>query len=118
MFAYNEILYGQNKELQSQVISLQYEDPNFTMIIILPDSELGMETLSENLKEKNFTKIHNSLNSRDLLLKMPKFKLGFRTQLVSAFKALGVADIFDETSADLSDITDESLFVSDILHEA
>jgi hypothetical protein len=88
------------------------------MIIILPDSEASMESLSENLKEKNFTQIHNSLNSRDLLLKMPKFKLGFKTQLVSAFKALGVVDIFDEASADLSDITDESLFVSDILHEA
>ena len=91
MFLDSEIFYGQDKELQSQVISLQYEDPNFTMIIILPDSELGMETLSENLKEKNFTKIHNSMNSRDLLLKMPKFKLQFRTQVVSAFKALGVA---------------------------
>ena len=106
------------KELQSQVISLQYEDPNFTMISLLRDSEAGMETLSKDLKEKNFTKIHNSLNSRDLLLKMPKFKLGFRTQLVSAFKALGVADIFDGASDVLSGITDESLFVSDILHEA
>jgi len=118
MFLDNEIFYGQDKQLQSQVISLQYEDPNFTMIIILPDSKASMESLSENLKEKNFTQIHNSLNSRDVLLKMPKFKLGFKTQLVSAFKALGVADIFDEASADLSDITDESLFVSDILHEA
>eukprot|EP00091_Calanus_sinicus_P001538 TRINITY_DN1154_c0_g2_i4.p1 TRINITY_DN1154_c0_g2~~TRINITY_DN1154_c0_g2_i4.p1 ORF type:complete len:294 (-),score=72.12 TRINITY_DN1154_c0_g2_i4:354-1103(-) len=117
MFLDSEIFYGQDKALQSQVISLQYEDPNFTMIIILPDSDEAMESLSENLKEKNFTQIHNSLNSRDLLLKMPKFKLGFRTQLVSAFKALGVADIFDEASADLSDITDESVFVSDILHE-
>ena len=118
MFQVNEILYGQDKELQSQVVSLQYEDPNFTMIIMLPnnDSEAGMEFLHTNLKGKDFNKIHDSLNTRDLRLTMPKFKLGFKTQLVEAFRALGVFDIFDE-SADLSKMSNESLFVSDILHE-
>ena len=118
MFQVNEILYGQDKELQSQVVSLQYEDPNFTMIIMLPnnDSEAGMEFLHTNLKGKDFNKIHDSLNTRDLRLTMPKFKLGFKTQLVEAFRALGVSDIFDE-SADLSKMSNESLFVSDILHE-
>merc|ERR1711892_212952 len=81
------------------------------------DNELASGSLSNNLIEMDFTQIHNSLNSRDLLLRMPKFKLGYKTQLVSAFKAMGIADIFDEASADLSGITDESLFVSDILHE-
>merc|ERR1712123_13547 len=117
MFLDNELYYGHNMELEAQVVSLQYEDPNFTMLLILPDNETALGSLSNNLTEMDFTQIHNSLNSRDLLLRIPKFKLGYKTQLVSAFKDMGIADIFDEASADLSGITDESLFVSDILHE-
>merc|ERR1712123_81203 len=117
MFLDNELYYGHNKEMEAQVVSLQYEDPNFTMLLILPDNETALGSLSNNLTEMDFTQIHDSLNSRDLLLKMTKFKLGYKTQLVSAFKDMGISDIFDEASADLSGITDESLFVSDILHE-
>jgi len=116
MFQANEILYGHNKALKSQVVSLQYEDPNFTMLIILPDTDTGIEFLSQNLQDLDFNTVHNNLKAKELLLKMPKFKLGYKTELVSAFKELGVTDIFDN-SADLSKISDEPLSVSDILHE-
>jgi len=117
MFLDDSIYYGQDKDLESQIISLQYEDPNFTMIIMLPDSESGLQTLSQKLKGKNLTKIHNSLNPREMLLTLPKFKTGYKTELVSAFQSLGVSDIFAADSADLSGITPEPVFVSDIIHQ-
>ena len=117
MFQENEILYGLNKDLQSQVVSLKYEDPNFTMLIFLPNKNIGLDSFRLNLKANDFSKIHNSLNSEDLLLGMPKFKLGFKTPLVPTFKDLGVFDIFNEASADLYKISNESLAVSNILHE-
>merc|ERR1719427_928341 len=118
MFQENEILFGKDKDLQSQMVSLQSEDPNFTMIIILPDNEDDMENLSMNLQGMDFNRIHNSLYPENILLKMPKFKLGFKTELVSVLKDLGVTDIFDEAVADLSKISNEPLSVSNILHEA
>merc|ERR1711962_983751 len=117
MFLDDSIYYGQDKDLESQIISLQYEDPNFTMIIIFPDSESGLQSLSQKLKGKNLTKIHNSLNPREMLLTLPKFKTGYKTELVSAFQSLGVSDIFAADSADLSGITSEPVFVSDIIHQ-
>ena len=117
MFQENEILYGLNKDLQSQVVSLKYEDPNFTRLIFLPNKNIGLDSLRLNRKDNDFNKIHNSLNSEDLLLGLPKFKLGFKTPLIPTFKDLGVFDIFDEASADLSKISNESLAVSNILHE-
>merc|ERR1712215_614148 len=117
MFLDDSIYFGQDKDLESQIISLQYEDPNFTMIIMLPDSESGLQSLSQKLKGKNLTKIHNSLNPREMLLTLPKFKTGYKTELVSAFQSLGVSDIFAADSADLSGITPEPVFVSDIIHQ-
>jgi len=116
MFQESEILYGEDKELQSQVISLQYEDPNFAMIIILPNEETPLDSLSSHIIHKDFNMIHQSLSQTELLLGMPKFKLGYKTDLTAAFKALGVKDIFGD-SADLSKITDELLLVSGILHQ-
>jgi serpin B len=117
MFQENEIFYGLNKDLQSQVVSLKYEDPNFTMLIFLPNKNIGLDSLRLNLKDDDFSEIHNSLNYEDLLIGMPKFRLGFKTPLVPTFKDLGVFDIFNEASADLSKISNESLAVSNILHE-
>jgi len=117
MFLDDSIYYGQDKDLESQIISLQYEDPNFTMIIMLPDSESGLKTLSQKLKGKNLTQIHNSLNPREMILFLPKFKTGYKTELVSAFRSLGVSDIFAADSADLSGITPEPVFISDIIHQ-
>merc|ERR1719330_244039 len=117
MFLRDSIYYGQDKDLESQIISLQYEDPNFTMIIMLPDSESNLKTLSQKLKGKNLTQIHNSLNPREMILFLPKFKTGYKTELVSAFRSLGVSDIFAADSADLSGITPEPVFISDIIHE-
>ena len=65
MFLDDSIYYGQYKDLESQIISLQYEDPNFTMMIFFPDSDSGLQTLSQRLKQKNLTQIHNSLNPRE-----------------------------------------------------
>jgi len=113
----DSIYYGRDKELESQIISLQYEDPNFTMIIILPDTEAGLENFSQKLKGKDLNQIHNSLNARNVLLKLPRFQAGYKTELVSAFKALGVSDIFADVTADLSGITSEPVFVSDIIHQ-
>ena len=117
MFLDDSIYYGQYKDLESQVISLQYEDPNFTMMIFLPDSDSGLQTLSQKLKQKNLTQIHNSLNPREMLLRSPKFQTGYKTELVSAFQSLGVSDIFAADSADLAGITPEPVFISDIIHQ-
>jgi len=116
MFQESEILYGEDEDLQSQVISLQYEDPNFTMILILPDEETPLDSLSSNLIHRDFNMIHQSLNQTELLLEMPKFKMGYKTDLTGAFEALGVKEIFSNT-ADLSNIADELLHVSGILHQ-
>merc|ERR1711915_803632 len=98
----NEILYGTVEDLQSQVVSLQYEDPNFTMIVFLPNSARSLDALSKKLIEVDFNSIHESLDYRKLLLRMPKFKLGCKTELVSTLKSLGVVDIFDAALANLT----------------
>jgi len=110
------IAYNYDKDLQAHIISLPYENPNFDMLVILPDDNVDVDVLSSRMRGVNFNDMNARLSLEEIALEMPKFKLGFKTQLVSAFKKLGVSDIFG-SAADLTGITDESLYVSDILHE-
>ncbi len=49
---------------------------------------------------------------------MPKFKYSYETNIVDSLKELGVKEIFDESKANLSMITDEKLYVNDIQHKS
>ena len=85
MFQENDVLYGLNKALPSKVVSLKFKDPNFTMIIFLPNENIGLDSLRFNLKDNDLNKIHNSFNSEDLLQGFPTFKLAFKTPLIPTF---------------------------------
>ena len=63
----NEILYSLEKYLKS--------DPNFTILIFLPNENIELDSLRINWKDNDFNKIHNSLNSENLLFGLPKLHL-------------------------------------------
>lgn len=114
-----EFLVGHDDQLQADVLSLQYEDPNFTMLLLLPDDDQSVDNLCSRIKDRDFNAVHNGLKPSFTLVQLPKFNLEHKTRLVSSFKQLGVEDIFNENKADLSEISTEgNLFVSDIIHQA
>merc|ERR1719225_1586164 len=65
-------------------------------------------------------KLKKSLKSspNDQLLKvfMPAFETTFKTEMKDTLELMGVSTLF--RTADLDDISDESLYVSDVLHKA
>merc|ERR1719232_1359908 len=55
------------------------------------------------------------MEANSLRLSLPKFKLGYKTELKSTLRQQGLENIFE--SADFSGISDERLEVSDVVHE-
>jgi len=119
MFKSDSILYQSNTRLQSDIVSLPYEDENFQMMVFLPfdHNEKSIQNLISELSNVDFSEIYESLTEETMDLFLPKFSLGFKSELVSALKRNGVNNMFNPTDADFSKISEEQLSVSNILHE-
>jgi len=113
------ILYQSNKALQSDIVSLPYEDENFQMMVFLPhdNSDDSLQNLIQKFQSVDFNQIYGNLTESLVDLYLPKFSIGFKSELVSTLMNHGVRSMFNPDEADFSRISEETLRVSNVLHE-
>jgi len=107
-----------DKERQLQILELPYEDPNRSMLIVLPNAGTSTHNLVERLDGLDLASIRTNGKLAKTSIFIPKFKLNFKTDLKEQMEQLGVRDLF--ISANLSGITisNEGLHVSKAVHQA
>ena len=91
-----------------------------SMFFILPNRVNGLANLETNLTGHFLNHIDEMLQEQKLtILRIPKFEIKSDvTEMQSALKDLGVIDLYDSGTADLSGITNQqSLYVSDTIHK-
>lgn len=115
----DDILYQSNTRLNSDIVSLPYEDENFQMMIFLPHDhgDNSLQSLIQKFPGIDFNDIYGSLSVEAVDLYLPKFSISFKSELVTPLRNYGVVSMFSPEEADFSKISDESLRVSNILHE-
>ena len=96
-----------------QIVQMGYVGDDFSMVIILPKSNLDLVGLNKVLKPEYFNLTKSASKRVDLY--MPKFTQRSKMGLIPNLQKLGVNDLFN--NADLSLIGDK-IFVSAIIHEA
>ena len=114
--------FTSDQALEVKAIQLPYKNSSLSMRIILPNKVDGLAKLENSL---NFEKLQALIldNRRyekvDVKLSLPKFKLELNFPLKSCLMELGMVDMFDIHSSDLSGISGEKdLFISDAVHKA
>ena len=96
-----------------EIVALNYSNTDFRMLFILPDKCVR----NVNLADIDFETLNGELRSRQLSLKLPKFKIEFEAELVKTFESLGVKEIF--RAANFQEMIDrEDVRVDSILHKA
>ena len=117
-----KFLFIVDQTLDVKVIQLLYKNSSLSMRIILPNK---VDDLTELEASLNFEKLQALIfdNRRykkvDVELSLPKFKLELNFPLKSCLMELGMVDLFDICSSDLSGMSEENdLFVSDAVHKA
>jgi len=115
----DDILYQSNTRLNSDIVSLPYEDENFQMMIFLPHDhgDNSLQSLIQKFPGIDFNDIYGSLSVEAVDLYLPKFSISYKSELVTPLRNYGVVSMFSPEEADFSKISDESLRVSNILHE-
>jgi len=113
----NVFLYKYNYDFDSQIISLPYQDENFSMLVILPFEEGNdkVNKVIEKVLEEDLNTILRGMEETDVEIYLPKFKLGYKSQLVNALQKNNLTNLF--LDGNFSRISEEDLEVSDIVHE-
>merc|ERR1712020_624803 len=106
-----------DQERQMEILELPYEDPNRSMLIVLPNAGTSTQDLVQRIGSLDLASIRTNGKLAKTSIFIPKFKLKFKTYLKQQMEALGVRDLFAQT-ADLSGISNEALSASEAVHQA
>lgn len=110
-----------SEKLSARILELPYESNDFNMYIIIPKNN-SLESLNELAVNYDMAEIQNSLKvspaDQQLKVYMPAFETTFKTELKDILQTMGIDTLFNVNMANLHDISDEPLYVSDVLHKA
>merc|ERR1712083_193360 len=83
-----------DKERKMQILELPYEDPNRSMLIVLPNAGTSTNDLVQRLGDLDLGSIRTDGRLAPTSISIPKFKLKFKTYLKQQMEQLGVQDLF------------------------
>ena len=93
---------------------------NCRMLFVLPEEGVELQSLLEDPETlKNiFADQEQEWKSGEIIWKVPKFSFGSSLDLKQPLETLGIQSMFDSTSADFSDISEDPLAVDQVIQEA
>lgn len=100
-----------------QVIELPYQGRDESMIIWLPKKAERLGELEKSLTSRGLADVLEKLKRTEVDLYLPRFKVNATLSLVDVLAELGMKQAFTP-SANFKGITDESLWISAVIHQA
>ncbi|KAL1448235.1 hypothetical protein MTO96_044118 [Rhipicephalus appendiculatus] len=112
------LLYTSIDGLNASAVELPYHGDKFAMVVVLPDNPTGLQSVRDGLSVNVIEALGDNMYWTDVVLRLPKFEISQRYNLVPAMEALGLNVVFGR-SADFSRIVDgKRVHISDAVHQA
>ncbi|XP_073813460.1 serpin 55B [Musca autumnalis] len=111
--------YGYFEEYNCTALEMPYKDSDLSMFVMLPQEREGLKDLAEKLKEVNLVDLAEKMNTEEVVVKFPKFKVDYSIELSDILKEMGINKAFSD-DADFSNILEnpEGLSISKVFHKA
>jgi len=109
------------------VARLPYEDDEVSAYVIVPDEVDGLPDLEAQLDAESFRDWIDPIDepgegNDGIMVEIPRFELRWSGSLVPALTNLGMGELFDPQTCDLTGMAEgsagEDLVVADVIHEA
>jgi len=112
----NKLRYEQGDGYQAVV--LPYVDGNVAMLLLVPDAS-EFSQFEASLDASRLKSILDSLEYKDVILKMPRFTVESSFSLGDTLSKMGMPAAFDASQADFSGMDGQrDLYVSSVIHKA
>lgn len=101
-----------------QVLEMPYAGDELAMMVLLPKKADGIGELEKALTAESLAQWLNAVNSREVVVAMPKFKMTSKFSMADVLRTMGMTDAFT-SDADFSGMTGRrDLFLSAVIHQA
>ena len=102
-----------------QAIDLPYGNSAFTMMVVLPNQGVDINSFTESLTEEKWRAIDAAMSRGETGIALPKFKLEWKKNLNDQLKELGMAVAYNDLTADFSRMSasDIPLVITDVIQK-
>ena len=114
----SEFRYTENDTLQ--ILELPYMGNDLSLIVLLPRKVDGLRELEGKLTVEMLRECTSGLWRREVLVFLPRFRLGCGYKLRKTLNAMGMTDAFDESKANFSGMDGKVhwLYIFNVFHNA
>lgn len=117
MMKSGHFLYGENPD--AQIVELPYVGLDLSMVVVLPRRVDGLAALEKKLTAQQFATWTKALQSKEVDLWLPKFRMTTEFSLGDPLEHMGMKDAFSMKTADFSGMTGKrDLFIGAVVHKA
>ena len=111
--------FGYARENGVQVVELPYNNPDFSMVIMMPDAGT-FQSFESSLDANKVAGWINDVSDQEIDLTMPRFKFDSSFGLANTLQGLGMTDAFKPGMADFSKMGGGKgqLYLQDVIHKA
>lgn len=106
----NQFIYTESDDFY--VAELPYGNAAFSMVIFLPKEVQQLEKVIDQLTYENWAEWYSQRSSWNLEVKLPRFDLKYKKDMIGDMKALGMKDAFDASRADFSALSSTDLYLN------
>ncbi|CAH1801897.1 unnamed protein product [Owenia fusiformis] len=118
MYNKSTFQYGASNTLQSDLVELNYQGEEFSMLILLPWHYNGLSKLESSLTVDNLNAAIEAMDEWIVHIWLPKFTIRRKYSLIDNLKKLGIKDIFTGRADFSAMCGDCGVMVSEVAHEA
>ena len=101
-----------------QTIRLPYGNGAYRMYVLLPNGGHSVADIIAGLTPQSWETVLNSLSTRQVDLKLPKFETEYTIPLNDVLKSLGIVDAFSPADADFSLMSKQASHIDMVLQKA
>lgn len=99
-------------------VQIPYGDGQYNMTILLPQNGKTSGDVISTLNNVSWKNLVEDFElTEHVVVNLPRFKFGFETGLNKILKEMGMVDAFSDTDADFSNISDQFLYISSVIHK-